>query len=67
MPVTGLQSMAEREGFAVASPTGTAKFPGGRFATWNAGGCCGDARDRGVDDVGFARAGGGRCAAAPGD
>lgn len=52
----GLQSMAEREGFAVAFPNGFSRLPGGKFATWNAGGCCGDARDRGVDDVGFARA-----------
>lgn len=52
----GLQSMAEREGFAIAFPNGYSKLPGGKFATWNAGGCCGDARDRGVDDVGFARA-----------
>lgn len=52
----GLQSMAEREGFAVAFPNGFSKLPGGKFATWNAGGCCGDARDHGVDDVGFARA-----------
>jgi polyhydroxybutyrate depolymerase len=40
----------------VAFPNGYSKFPGGRLATWNAGGCCGDARDKGVDDVGFARA-----------
>lgn len=52
----GLLSMAEREGFAMAFPNGTSRFPGGKLATWNAGGCCGDARDRGVDDVGFARA-----------
>jgi len=52
----GLGRTAEREGFVVAFPNGFSRFPGGRLATWNAGGCCGDARDRAVDDVGFARA-----------
>ncbi len=52
----GLQRKADEAGFVVAFPNGYSKLPGGRFATWNAGGCCGDARDRGVDDVGFARA-----------
>ena len=52
----GLQRQAERSGFIVAFPNGHSRWPGGRLATWNAGGCCGDARDRGSDDVGFARA-----------
>ena len=52
----GLISAAERHGFIVAFPNGYSKLPGGRFATWNAGGCCGDARDRQIDDVGFVRA-----------
>jgi polyhydroxybutyrate depolymerase len=52
----GLQRKADEAGFVVAFPNGYSKLPGGRFATWNAGGCCGDARDRKVDDVGFARA-----------
>lgn len=52
----GLQKKADEAGFVVAFPNGYSKLPGGRFATWNAGGCCGDARDRGSDDVGFARA-----------
>jgi hypothetical protein len=52
----GWVSKADREGFAVAFPNGYSKLPGGRFATWNAGQCCGDARDRKVDDVGFVRA-----------
>jgi len=52
----GLGRTAEREGFVVAFPNGYSRWPGGRLATWNAGGCCGDARDRAVDDVGFARA-----------
>jgi polyhydroxybutyrate depolymerase len=52
----GLIGTSDREGFVIAFPNGFSKFPGGRFATWNAGGCCGDARDKGVDDVAFARA-----------
>ena len=52
----GLVAKAEREGFVVAFPNGYSRFPRGRLATWNAGGCCGEARDRAVDDVGFVRA-----------
>ena len=52
----GLVGKAERAGFVVVFPNGYSRLPGGRFATWNAGGCCGNARDRGVDDVGFVRA-----------
>lgn len=47
---------ADQEGFAVVFPNGFSRLPGGRLATWNAGRCCGDARDRNVDDVGFVRA-----------
>ncbi|MBW8845537.1 MAG: prolyl oligopeptidase family serine peptidase [Burkholderiales bacterium] len=52
----GLQKKADEAGFVVAFPNGYSKLPGAKFATWNAGGCCGDARDKGIDDVGFARA-----------
>jgi polyhydroxybutyrate depolymerase len=52
----GLVSAAEREGFVVAFPNGFSRLPRGRLATWNAGGCCGAARDSGSDDVGFLRA-----------
>lgn len=52
----GLNRQADRSGFIVAYPNGFSRLPGGRFATWNAGGCCGAARDRGSDDVGFIRA-----------
>ena len=52
----GLQKKADAAGFVVAFPNGYSKLPSAKFATWNAGGCCGDARDRGSDDVGFARA-----------
>lgn len=52
----GLIRAADEGGFIVAFPNGYSRFPGGRLATWNAGACCGDARDRQVDDVGFLRA-----------
>lgn len=52
----GWVSKADKEGFAVAFPNGYSRLPGGRFATWNAGQCCGDARDKNIDDVGFIRA-----------
>lgn len=51
----GLVSKADRAGFIAVFPNGFSRFPGGRLATWNAGACCGDARDRAVDDVGFVR------------
>lgn len=52
----GLLSKAREAGFVVAFPNGHSRLPRGRLATWNAGGCCGDARDRNSDDVGFSRA-----------
>ena len=51
----GLITTSEREGFVVAFPNGYSRFPGGKLATWNAGNCCGAARDQQVDDVGFIR------------
>ncbi|MFL5815248.1 MAG: alpha/beta hydrolase family esterase [Bdellovibrionia bacterium] len=49
----GLISKSEKEGFVVAFPNGYSRLPSGKFATWNAGNCCGGARDENVDDVGF--------------
>ncbi len=51
----GLISKSEREGFVAVFPNGRSKFAGGKLATWNAGNCCGEARDAQVDDVGFIR------------
>jgi polyhydroxybutyrate depolymerase len=51
----GLLSKSEREGFVVVFPNGYSKLASGKFATWNAGRCCGAARDAKVDDVGFIR------------
>jgi polyhydroxybutyrate depolymerase len=52
----GQIAAAEKYGVVIAFPNGFSRLPGGRLATWNAGGCCGPAKDRQVDDVGFARA-----------
>ncbi len=51
----GWTAASERHGFVVVFPNGHSRFPGGRLATWNAGRCCGAARDQGSDDVGFIR------------
>ena len=50
---SGLDDLADREGFLSVHPNGTGRVPG-RALTWNAGpACCGWARDQAVDDVGF--------------
>jgi len=49
----GLDAVADREGFVVVYPDGTGRL-GRRLLSWNAGGCCGRAREQHVDDVGFA-------------
>ncbi|MEW2353693.1 PHB depolymerase family esterase [Spirillospora sp. NPDC029432] len=43
---TGLDAVADRNGFLVA-------YPDGFMRTWNAGGCCWFARMAGIDDVAF--------------
>ena len=52
----GLISKSESAGFIAVFPNGYSRFPKGNLATWNAGTCCGAARDKGIDDVGFVRA-----------
>ena len=52
----GLISKADSAGFIAVFPNGHSAMPGHRMATWNAGGCCGSARDTGSDDVAFVRA-----------
>lgn len=49
----GLDAVAQREGFLAVYPDGIGVL---NLHTWNAGGCCGRAMDRNVDDVGFVRA-----------
>ncbi len=50
------EEKAESAGFAVAFLNGASKLPSGRLATWNAGECCGYARDSDSDDVGYVKA-----------
>jgi polyhydroxybutyrate depolymerase len=51
-----LQDKAEEAGFVLVLPNGTGALrDDGILATWNAGECCGGARDRDIDDVGYIR------------
>lgn len=52
----GQISKSEQAGFIAVFPNGYSRLPSGKLATWNAGNCCGGARDAGIDDVGFIRA-----------
>ena len=52
--LTELNEKADREGFVVAYPNGSGRLPS--ILTWNAGNCCGFAREERVDDVAFIRA-----------
>jgi polyhydroxybutyrate depolymerase len=47
--LTGMDGLADREGFLVI-------YPNGLNASWNAGVCCGQSAESNIDDVGFARA-----------
>jgi polyhydroxybutyrate depolymerase len=51
----GQISKSDQEGFIVVFPNGVSPLSNGLLATFNAGTCCGPARDRNVDDVGFIR------------
>ena len=50
-----MDAVADGEGFLAVYPDGTGRLSD-RLLTWNAGTCCGYARDQHVDDVGFIRA-----------
>lgn len=52
----GLISKSDEAGFIAVFPNGYARNRRGLLATWNAGACCGAARDDSVDDVGFLKA-----------
>jgi polyhydroxybutyrate depolymerase len=60
--MTGFDAEADKDGFIAVYPNGTDESRplmnlfGKSFRTWNAGGCCGYARDHDIDDVGFIRA-----------
>lgn len=49
----GLTPKADKEGFIVVYPNGYSGLKSGKLATWNGGECCGAARDKNIDDVGF--------------
>lgn len=51
----GWREKANEAGFIVAFPNGSSRMPRQHLATWNAGNCCGYARDHDVDDVRFVR------------
>lgn len=48
-----LISKSEEAGFIIVFPNGASQLSSGKLATWNAGNCCGYARDSNSDDVGF--------------
>jgi polyhydroxybutyrate depolymerase len=52
----GFISKSEQVGFIAMFPNGISDADSGMLATWNAGNCCGQARDTRIDDVGFLRA-----------
>ncbi|WP_198148334.1 alpha/beta hydrolase family esterase [Elstera litoralis] len=52
----GLITKSDQAGFIAVFPNGFSRLRSGKIATWNAGNCCGAARDRNIDDVGFLRA-----------
>lgn len=51
----GLITKSEQAGYIAVFPNGYSKFRDGKLATFNAGICCGNARDKKIDDVGFVR------------
>lgn len=51
----GWKETADREGFIIAFTNGDSRLPQDKFATWNAGNCCGYARDAKIDDVGYTK------------
>ena len=48
----GLDALGDTHGVAVVYPNGSGPYAK-RFLTWNAGECCGFAKEKRVDDVGF--------------
>ena len=49
---TGMDAVADKNGFVAVYPEGTTGLAG-KFGTWNAGDCCGAAKKKDVDDVAF--------------
>lgn len=52
---TGMDSAADEGSYVAVYPDGTGQLDG-VLLTWNAGTCCGFARENSIDDVGFTRA-----------
>ncbi len=50
-----LISKSEELAIPIVFANGYSVFPTGRIATWNAGKCCGDARDKKIDDIKLVR------------
>lgn len=51
----GWEEKADKEGLIVAFPNGSSRLPRQHLATWNAGNCCGYARDQNIDDISFVK------------
>lgn len=51
----GWKETADQEGFIIVFTNGDSRLPKDKFATWNAGRCCGYARDSKSDDVEYTR------------
>lgn len=49
----GQISQSDAKNYIVVFPNGYSELNSGKLATWNAGKCCGKARDHKSDDVGF--------------
>jgi len=47
------KSSAEKNGYILVFANGYSDFKSGKLATWNAGTCCGKAREKNIDDVKF--------------
>ena len=52
----GLKEKSDKEGFIVAFPNGASRLPSGKLATWNAGNCCGYAKESQSADTDFVKA-----------
>jgi polyhydroxybutyrate depolymerase len=50
---TGMDGVADRNGFIAVYPQGTSSLLKEKMRTWNSGGCCGIAGRKNIDDVSF--------------
>lgn len=50
---TGMDAVADKNGFIAVYPEGTGGLLSGKMRTWNAGACCGAAARKKTDDVAF--------------